>query len=182
MLRNSTTAHGSISVVLHWSMAILITALFGVGLYMTDLGYYDSLYHIAPWWHKSFGLLVTALLAFRMLWKVFNTKPLPLETHKAWEKEAASISHFLLYILTFIICLSGYLISTSQGVGVEFFGWFDVPSIVEINPATTYFAGEVHFYLAWALIIIAAAHAAAALKHHFIDRDNTLNNMLFRKK
>ena len=87
-----------------------------------------------------------------------------------------------MYILLFFIMVSGYLISTSQGDGIEFFGWFDVPSALELNADNTDLAGEVHFYLAWTLIVLAAIHAAAALKHHFIDRDDTLNNMILRKK
>lgn len=182
MLKNSNTSYGSISVVLHWIMAVILIALFAAGLYMTDLDYYDALYHIVPWWHKSFGLLVFALFILRLTWKLINPKPASIATHQVWEKKAASISHLLLYLLIFIICASGYLISTSQGDGIEFFGWFDLPSILEISPDNTDLAGEVHFYLAWSLIILAATHAAAALKHHFIDRDDTLNNMILRKK
>jgi cytochrome b561 len=163
-------------------MTAILIALFSAGLYMTDLDYYDGLYHIIPWWHKSFGLLVLALLVLRLIWNLFNPKPVHLSTHKAWEKKAASIIHFLLYLLIFIICVSGYLISTSQGDGIEFFGWFDVPSALELNADNTDLAGEVHFYLAWTLIVLAAIHAVAALKHHFIDRDDTLNNMILRKK
>ena len=181
MIRNTSTAYGLVAVVLHWSMALILFALFGVGLYMTDLGYYDSLYHIAPWWHKSFGLLVLSLLIFRLFWKMVNPKPRPLEAHKPWEKKIASISHRLLYVLTIIVGCSGYLISTSKGDGVEFFGWFDVPSVLTITPEYTDLAGDVHFYLAWALVLLAGAHALAALKHHYIDRDDTLNNMTLRK-
>lgn len=182
MIKNTSSSYGLVSVVLHWSMALILFSLFGVGLYMTDLGYYDSLYHIAPWWHKSFGLLLLGMLLFRILWKAVNPKPQNISTHKKWEKKTASITHFLLYILITMIGVSGYLISTSQGAGVEFFGWFDVPSVLEINADNTDLAGDIHFYLAWGLIVLAAAHAAAALKHHFIDRDNTLNNMTLRKK
>ena len=162
-------------------MAILMISLFAAGLYMTDLGYYDSLYHIVPWWHKSFGLLVMALLVLRVTWKITSTKPSSLATHKPWEVKTAAWTHRLLYLLIFLIGISGYLISTAKGKGIEFFDWFEVPAFQELTTADADLAGDIHFYLAWSLILLAAAHAAAALKHHFIDRDDTLKNMTFRK-
>lgn len=162
-------------------MAILMISLFAAGLYMADLGYYDSLYHIVPWWHKSFGLLVMGLLVLRLVWKLSNKKPNPLATHKPWEVKTASWTHRLLYLLVFLIGVSGYLISTAKGKGIEFFGWFEVPAFQELSADNADLAGEIHFYLAWSLILLAAAHAAAALKHHFIDRDDTLKHMTFRK-
>jgi cytochrome b561 len=162
-------------------MAIALISLFAAGLYMTDLTYYDSLYHILPWWHKSFGLLMLILLVFRVLWIFINPKPQPLSTHTPWEKKLAAISHQLLYLLILILGISGYLISTAKGKGVELFDWFEIPAITELTSAEIDLLGDVHFYLAWALIILAALHAMAALKHHFIDRDKTLTNITLRK-
>ena len=181
LIRNTLTRYGSVAITLHWLMAVLIIALFAAGLYMTDLSYYDSLYHIVPWWHKSFGLLVMALLLIRALWRVSNTKPSALPTHKAWEVNVAIWTHRLLYLIILLIGVSGYLISTSKGQGIEFFGLFEVPALRELSADKADLAGDIHFYLAWSLILLAATHAAAALKHHFIDRDETLKHMTFRK-
>ena len=174
MLRNTNKSYGVISVVLHWTMAFALVSLFAAGLYMTDLSYYDSLYHIAPWWHKSVGLLMLLLLVLRIVWIWLNPKPKPLESHKPWEIKTANFSHRLLYLLIFLLCVSGYLISTAKGEGIDFFNWFNVPAIQELSAEATDLAGEIHFYLAWGMIVLAALHAIAALKHHFIDRDNTL--------
>ena len=181
LIRNTSTAYGSVTIALHWLMALLMFSLFAVGLYMTDLGYYDSLYHILPWWHKSIGLLVMGLLLFRIIWKVSNPKPTALPTHKPWEVTLATWIHRVLYLLIFLIGISGYLISTAKGKGIEFFDWFEVPAFLELSADATDLVGEIHFYLAWSLILLAVAHAAAALKHHFIDRDDTLKHMTFRK-
>jgi cytochrome b561 len=78
MLNNTENSFGLVSKLLHWFMAILLLGLFGVGLYMTELEYYDSLYHTLPWWHKSIGLSVVGLLIFRLIWKRRQTSPLPL--------------------------------------------------------------------------------------------------------
>lgn len=177
MIKDTQTAYGVMSKSLHWIMAALLIGLFGVGLYMTDLGYYDSLYHILPWWHKSIGLVVVILLVLRVVWRLSNTRPAPLASHKAWEIKIASKMHVLLYLLILLIASSGYLISTSEGKGIEFFGWFEVPALLTLSTDTADLAGAAHFYLAWGLIVLAAAHAGAAIKHHVIDKDSTLIKM-----
>jgi len=181
VIRNTQTRYGAIAILLHWIMAALVFSLFATGLYMTDLGYYDSLYHVMPWWHKSFGLLVMGLLILRILSRSSDVRPVHLATHKSWEVKIASWIHRILYLLIFIIGISGYLISTAKGKGIEVFGWFEIPSFTELSADNTDRVGDIHFYLAWSLILLAAAHAGAALKHHFIDRDDTLKHMTFRK-
>lgn len=156
-------------------------SLFAAGLYMTDLGYYDSLYHIVPWWHKSVGLAVMGLLLLRIIWRISNPKPAALATHKSWEVKVASWTHRILYLLILLIGVSGYFISTAKGKGIEFFGWFEIPAFQELTADNTDLVGNIHFYLAWSLTLLAVAHAGAAFKHHFIDRDNTLKHMILRK-
>ncbi|TCT19400.1 cytochrome b561-like protein [Thiobaca trueperi] len=76
---------------------------------------------------------------------------------------------------------SGYLISTADGRSLDVFGLFSVPAILTGLPDQADLAGEVHLVLAIALVTLAAVHALAALKHHFIDRDATLLRMLGRR-
>jgi len=80
----------------------------------------------------------------------------------------------LLYLLLFVIMFSGYLISTADGRAIEVFGWFDVPATITSIPNQEDVAGLVHKFAAFLLIGLVVLHAAAALKHHFIDRDRTL--------
>ncbi len=179
MLKNTTVSFGLISKTLHWSMAVILVGLFAVGLYMTDLDYYDALYHTLPWWHKSFGLLVMALLIIRYIWKRLNPEPQALTSHKNWEVFLAQFIQKLFYVLILLIGLSGYFISTAKGKGIEFFGWFEVPAITQaIEEERADLVGEIHQVLAITLIVLAVLHAAAALKHHFIDKDETLNRMI----
>jgi cytochrome b561 len=88
------------------------------------------------------------------------------------------LAHGLLYLLLFALMVSGYLISTADGRGLEVFDWFAIPATLSGLKGQEDLAGEVHLYLAWSLILLAALHALAALKHHFIDRDITLKRML----
>jgi cytochrome b561 len=86
-----------------------------------------------------------------------------------------------LYVALFALMIAGYLISTADGVGISVFGLFDVPALVSNLPNQADTAGEIHLYIAWAVVIFAGLHGLAALKHHFIDRDATLIRMLGRK-
>ena len=178
-LKNTQESFGFISKFLHWLMAFLLIGLFAVGLYMTELDYYDSLYHTLPWWHKSIGLLVIGLLVFRFIWKMINPVPKVLESHKKWEVSLAHILQKIFYGLILLIGVSGYFISTAKGKGIEFFTLFEVPAVTQaLEEDRADLIGEVHEILAITLIIFAVLHAMAALKHHFIDKDETLKRMI----
>ena len=82
-----------------------------------------------------------------------------------------------MYILMFAIFISGYLISTADGRSVQVFNWFEIPASLHGIKNQEDIAGEIHFVLAVSLMILAVIHAAGALKHHFIDRDNTLKRI-----
>jgi cytochrome b561 len=74
--------------------------------------------------------------------------------------------------------ISGYLISTADGRAIEVFNWVSVPALGELFENQEDVAGDIHFYLAWTLIGLAVVHALAALKHHFINKDDTMKQML----
>ena len=67
--------------------------------------------------------------------------------------------------------------ATSEGKGVEVFHWFTVPAILKVDNSSDW-VSNLHAGLAWTLIILVLLHSAAALKHHFIDKDKTLLKML----
>lgn len=177
-IKNTSKNYGLISILLHWGMALVVVALFALGLWMRGLSYYDEWYRIGPDVHKSVGILLAIALLLRIIWRCFNVRPDDAETLKRWEQYSAHIVHYLLYVLLMAIVLSGYLISTADGRPVEVFGWFAVPAMGELFDNQEDLAGQVHEYLAYSVIILALLHALAALKHHFIDKDNTLKKML----
>ncbi len=178
MLRNTAEYFGLISKLLHWLMAFLLTGLFIAGLYMTGLEYYDPLYHRLPWWHKSFGLLTIFLLLLRFIWRQFNPPPHALNTHKKWE---ISLAHFIqksFYFLILLIGISGYFIATAKGKGIEFFIFLKVPAITdELAEERADLIGNAHELMAILLAVLVVLHALAAIKHHFIDKDETLKRM-----
>ncbi|MEE9327256.1 MAG: cytochrome b [Cocleimonas sp.] len=178
-MRNTENEFGLVSKLLHWVMAVILTGLFTVGLYMTGLDYYDPLYHSLPWWHKSFGLLTIFLLLLRVIWKLSNPSPKPLKTHKKWEVTLAHLIQKLFYLLILLIGISGYFISTAKGKGIEFFSLFEVPAIFgELKEERADLIGNAHELMAILLAVFVVLHAFAAFKHHFIDKDETLRRML----
>lgn len=146
---------------------------------MTSLDYYDPLYHSLPYWHKSTGLLVMFLLLIRLAWRRVNIKPDALKTYKNHEIVLASFIQDTFYIVILFIGLTGYLISTSEGKGIKITNGLEVPAIVRsIDEDTVDLIGEMHLMMAILLSSLVVFHALAALKHHFIDQDNTLKRML----
>ncbi len=177
-LHNTNNRFGLIAILLHWIMATVIIGLFILGKYMIDLDYYDSYYHIAPWWHKSFGLTLLFLLIIRLLWKLYSPKVLPISNHTGLEVKLATSLQIILYIFIFICCISGYLISTAEDAGISFFDWFDIPALISLGEAQSELAGDIHEYSTTILIVLAGLHLMAALKHHFINKDQTLIRIL----
>lgn len=174
--RNTPSGYGLVSIWLHWLMAGLILAMFGLGLWMRNLGYYDAWYHDAPMLHKAIGILLGIALLIRLGWRMHNPRPTLLG--QQWEQHIALSVHRLHYVLLFVLLITGYLIPTAKGVGIDVFTWFTVPAVISLAQGTSDMIGRAHLYLAWSVILLTAAHAAAALKHHIIDRDMTLRRML----
>ncbi|MCI0510599.1 cytochrome b561 [Chromohalobacter marismortui] len=175
MWRNTLHGWGIASIVMHWLSALIVVGLFALGWWMTGLGYYDYWYQLAPWWHKSFGMLLLGLTLLRVAWRLSQSTPLAQGAR--WERRAAHAGHVLLYVLLLTVMVSGYLISTAEGQGISVFGVFEVPALIVGLPHQATLAGDVHWYAAWALIVLAVGHTLAALKHHLLDRRDTLRRM-----
>lgn len=176
MLKNTPGNYGAVSKVFHWLSALLVIALLCIGLYMTNAEKSAQLIRIYDL-HKSTGITVLALTALRVLWH-FGSKRPPLAAMPQWERLAAKASHFFLYFALFAMPLSGWLMSSAHGRAVKVFGMGPLPDLVGEDHAKAEFFEDVHEYLAWLLIAAILLHAAAALEHHFIDKDATLKRML----
>ncbi|VAW62607.1 Cytochrome B561 [hydrothermal vent metagenome] len=179
--KNSNLYYGWVSIVLHWFMAIALIGLYFLGDYMVDLDYYDAWYHKGPALHKSAGILLAAVLVFRFIWNYSQTRPKP---------QAASISlyllarvaHLMLYLITALLIISGYLISTAKGQGIEVFNFFELPAILSDSSERGELSGKVHAVLGTVLALMTALHIVAALVHHYVFKDDTLKIMLLTKK
>lgn len=180
LIKNTTARFGLVSKALHWTAAVLMLGLIWLGWYMVDLTYYDKWYNASLHYHKSLGLLVLILALAKIVWHWHTRAPAPLPGLKTWEKVGAKLMHYVLWGMLLLLPITGYLISTSAGKPIQLFNWFELPPLVEVDEALRELAITVHYYLAYAALGLIAAHAGAALKHHFINRDDTLKRMLWR--
>jgi len=178
MLKNTSTGYGLVTIVIHWLSAIAVIGLFSLGYWMVELTYYSSWYQTAPHTHKSVGLLLLGLTLLRLVWRLMSSTPTALADHQPWEKRMAKWVHALLYSLMLLLMMSGILISTADGRDIWIFDWFAVPFPNAFIDDQADIAGVIHQYLAYSLMAIVVLHAAGAIKHHVIDKDNTLKRML----
>jgi cytochrome b561 len=180
MLRSTADRYGTVARSLHWSIALLMVALFALGWYMTEINYYNPWYTRAFDWHKGVGMLMLGLALARLIWSRLDRGPALPEGMNALERAAARSAHFLLYAMTLLIPISGYFISTADGSGIDVFGWFEVPALLPASNGREELAGTLHYYLAFGTAYLVGLHALAALKHQFLNRDGTLSRMLGR--
>jgi cytochrome b561 len=175
-LKNSIHHYGWLAIAFHWISVCVLLGMFTLGLWMVELDFYSKWYHDAPHYHKSVGLVFALLILFRLVWRWYQVTPQPLT--QGWQSTVAHIVHQLFYVLFFAIFLSGYLISTADGRGIEVFNWFTVPALDAFLANQEDIAGMWHEWLAYSVIALSVFHALAAIKHQLIDKDRTLVRML----
>ncbi len=177
-MKNTKQKYGWISILFHWLSLLIVLAMIALGVWMVDLDYYDSWYKAGPALHKSIGLSFFLLMLARVIWRTIQTQPESLPTHTKTEKKWGQIMHLALYGSIFLIMMSGYLISTADGRGILVFELFSIPGFDPFIENQEDIAGVIHEYAAYTLILMVIFHAGAALKHHIIDKDNTLKRIL----
>jgi cytochrome b561 len=165
---------------LHWLVAALILANLVLGLTMvgmpgitpTKLRFFN--------WHKWVGVTVFGLVALRLAWRWFHAPPGLPAAMPAWERRAAKASHALLYLLMFVLPLSGYFYSLAAGYPVVYLGVLPLPVLIGPDPQLKEALVALHHALAWTMMALLVVHVAAALKHRLVDHDGVLERMLPR--
>ncbi len=175
-----TTRYTSFAVLLHWLMALAITASFIVGSYMADLPFSPARLKLYNY-HKWAGITILAFAAIRLLWRLSHKPPADLPM-PAWQKASAHMAHWTLYALFFAVPLVGWAYSSAAGFPVVLFGVLPLPDFVSADKALAELIKPWHENLAWAMVAVVAVHVAGSLKHRFIDRDGLLSRMWFGKK
>jgi cytochrome b561 len=177
-IRNTTTRWGSVAQLLHWVIVALIITQYVLASMSANLPLgLAKLVVLAR--HKSVGITILALAVIRLVWRLVNkeTPGLP-NTLKPWERGAAHVTHYGLYILLFAMPLTGWAMSSARNFPVSWFNLVQLPDFVAPNRPLYDVLHTVHAGLAWALTAIAVLHVAAALKHHFVLKDDVLRRML----
>ncbi len=163
------------AIALHWLLALAIVATFAVGLTMTSLPFSPARLRLFNW-HKWAGVSILALSALRLLWRLWHQPPADLPM-PAWQRRSAQATHGLLYALFFSVPLAGWAYSSAAGFPVVVFGVLPLPDWVPVNRELADTLKLLHHWLAYTLAALVVLHVAAALKHHFIDRDGLLARM-----
>lgn len=175
--KNTATGYSPLIKILHWLSALMVLVLFFLGLWMTTLTYYSPWYQTAPSIHISIGFTLVCIMLFRLVYRLLTPQPDPIPA-PALQSLATTIIHYGFYLAIFCMFISGYLIDTLEGQSLVLFGYFELPAVYTGSESLDDLMGKVHLYLAYTIIGMAVLHALAALKHHFIDKDETLKRMV----
>jgi cytochrome b561 len=176
-VKNDTTRYGALAMLFHWAIVGLIITQFFLANKAGDLPLGPAkIATLAT--HKSFGMTIFGLAVLRLIWRWFNPVPPAPANTPAWQRWAAHGSHWALYGLILVTPLFGWFLSSARNFPVSWFGMVTLPDFVEPDTARYEFFHAAHELLAGTLFVVALIHAAAALKHHFFDRDNVLRWML----
>jgi len=174
---NHGTRYTTVAISLHWLIALLIFAGWGLGIYMSDLPLSPAKLRYYSW-HKWMGVTTFMLVVLRAGWLATHPAPgLPL-TLSPWQARTARVTHFALYLLMFAIPLSGWLMSSAKGVPTVYFGVLRIPDLIGKNQVVGTVLDVVHSSLAFSLAALVGVHVAAALKHHFMDHDGLMGRMV----
>lgn len=173
----STARYSSTAIALHWLIGLAILGLFCFGLYMADLPLSPNKLRYYSW-HKWGGVTVFLLVLVRLFWRITHRPPALPTTMPEWQRIAANGTHHLLYLLMFLIPLSGWLMSSAKGFQTVWFGVLPLPDLLSKDKALGDVLAEVHELLNFGMAALVLAHAGAALKHHLFDKDDVLTRML----
>ncbi len=176
---NTTQRYGIVAIMLHWVMAALLIGLVALGLYMVSLpdAGFDREKIPLILLHKEYGIATLALASFRLAWRVGNALPALVAHLPDWQKVAARFVHLCFYGLMFALPATGWLMSSAAAIPVYFFGVM-LPDFIPPDDHVFHALIALHTWLSYALIGCFLIHAGAALRHHFMLKDETLKKML----
>ena len=177
MTKQDPTEYGAVAIGLHWLAAAAIIGNLALGLYMVDLSLSPTKLKLYSW-HKWAGVTIFLLSAARLLWRLSHPAPALPASMPAWQRAAANASHHVLYLLFFAAPLSGWLFSSAAGFQTVYFGVLPLPDLLSKNKEVADVLKLVHRFANYTLAALVVLHAAAALKHHVVDRDDVLARML----
>jgi len=178
MLKSDKQHWGSLTKFFHWTIVLLILVQGTLGLVMVDLPKKPSIIPIFSL-HKSIGMTILFLAVLRLGWRAFDRRPADPAAMPGWQALGAHAGHMLLYVLLFLVPLSGWWFDSVSGLRpLYWFNLFEIPHMAAPDPALKELARSRHESLFWLLVFVALGHAAMAFVHQFINRDGTLSRML----
>ncbi len=164
--------------IIHWLSALLIFFMFISGWYMVELDYYSPWYNRLPELHYAFGMLLMLVWLIKII-RLFSGQQKRLSPPvKPFERILSQLIQFLFYVFVTALVMTGYLMMTAEGQPKILFEFIHLPALTEFSGAVVDTMGWIHEYGAYILIGFVALHVIGAVKHHFIDKDDTLKRMI----
>ena len=177
MSRASASRYQPVLVALHWLLALMIIGLLCLGFFVlanmpnTDPKKLDILV-----WHMAGGMFVLVLMILRVIIRICSARPATATTGSPPLDRLASIAHYGLYGIVFLMIASGF--STGYLIrGVFQPNGEPLPNTFGVFPTF-----QAHAVLATLLAVLIAAHVAAALYHQFALKDGLFRRMWFGKR
>ena len=167
---------------LHWLTALLIVGMLALGLIMTaDDILAGPARTLALHVHQSVGMIILGLGLVRLAWRLTHRSP-PQSGLAGWERKVAAATHIALYGLLTALPFVGWMIISTLPRNALFFGLFAIPDLPLLHDLPNRkdvreLLEDIHAALAWSVASLALLHAAAALRHHFVKRDDVLLRM-----
>jgi cytochrome b561 len=176
MLTRSARRYGSVAMILHWLIALLIVLNFAAVWTAEDMPRPERMQIMAS--HKAIGITVLVLSILRIVWRIRHRPPPLQRSLQPWERFLAHAVHGLFYVAMVGIPLTGWAMVSGAGP-VSLFGLVAVPALpVPTDEASAGAFNAVHERLAWLMLALFVLHVLGALKHQFLDRDRTLGRMI----
>jgi cytochrome b561 len=180
--RASAGVYDAVARALHWAVAGLAVIVVALGWAIPGAPRGTGSRELLLTLHRSFGLLIIAVILFRAWWRLSHTPP-PLPSSLARiEVWAAHSTHLLLYVFFVLLPLSGYINAAAAGHAVSFFGIFMIPPLIAESPRLSQIANGVHLAGQFLVYALVGVHIAAALMHGLIRRDGVFERMLPRRR
>jgi cytochrome b561 len=187
-LEDTRLRYGTVSMVLHWLIALMILGNLCSGFFFAELApdSMDVSWMVAI--HKSTGLTVLVLSVLRLIWRLMHKWPALPSNINPILAALARLTHVVFYIFIIAIPLAGWaMVSASPPnrttVWYGLFNWPKISYFASLPPPAMHAAHEnfatVHAILAYSAVVLLLLHVAGALYHHFVHRDQVLKRMWF---
>lgn len=169
------TRYDGVAIALHWTTVVLVLSLFALGELwgFTHRPLRGELVMI----HMSLGMLLGVAVIARIVWRLLPGHQVVPAGYGAVDRLARGV-HWLLYAMLIVQSIYGYVVRWSEGEAMSFFGLHIPSPLTPVSHDTHELLQDLHGKLGWAIVIVALGHAAAALYHHFVLRDDVLRRML----
>lgn len=179
-MQGKATFYSKGAKVFHWLIAAIVIGMLAGSFFLGNVPerYQPSAYMI----HKSLGLTVLFLIVAGFFWIKYTGKPVLPHNIPTWQKLLARTVQYSLYVLLVCMPLSGWIMSVAGGRIPTYFGLFSMPLPIKASKALSQLMNQSHKTIAWILITLVVLHISGALKHHFINKNNVLREMLPRPK